>query len=279
MTATETTTPPAEIPAQAAPGTAREAVLRDQLSSLRGLLVLSMLMTESGDEQQILHLAATSVPSFARCRATGLFLADTGWCLPVTDIERREAVRAQLDLLGRGGGHVTLGAGDDGDDRWAWALPLRGLGGTAGHLIVTAESEPSEYEQFLLQALVQQTGVALANARLHAKERATAEDLRATNAVLGDTVRALRRTTDIHDRFTRIALADQGFTDVDPAGALSLSCSARPCLTPGAEVASRVRVEVPLPLVPGFVRDAVPLAVPVESRFVASVDEYAARRP
>ena len=38
MTATETTTPPAEIPAQAAPGTAREAVLRDQLSSLRGLL-------------------------------------------------------------------------------------------------------------------------------------------------------------------------------------------------------------------------------------------------
>ena len=210
MTATETTTPPAEIPAQAAPGTAREAVLRDQLSSLRGLLVLSMLMTESGDEQQILHLAATSVPSFARCRATGLFLADTGWCLPVTDIERREAVRAQLDLLGRGGGHVTLGAGDDGDDRWAWALPLRGLGGTAGHLIVTAESEPSEYEQFLLQALVQQTGVALANARLHAKERATAEDLRATNAVLGDTVRALRRTTDIHDRFTRIALADQG---------------------------------------------------------------------
>ena len=76
-----------------------------------------------------------------------------------------------------------------------------------------------------------------------------------------------------------IALADQGFTDVDPAGALSFSCSARPCLTPGAEVASRVRVEVPLPLVPGFVRDAVPLAVPVESRFVASVDEYAARRP
>ena len=75
----------------------------------------------------------------------------------------------------------------------------------------------------------------------------------------------------------RLALDDQGFR---PGGdVLTISCSATPCLEPGAEVVARVKFEVPLPLVPSFVRAAVPLAVPVEAQHVASVDEYAARRP
>jgi hypothetical protein len=76
-----------------------------------------------------------------------------------------------------------------------------------------------------------------------------------------------------------IALDDQGFQGTEPADALSLACSTSPCLEPGGEVAAYVRLDVPLPLVPAFVRGAVPLSVPVESRFVAAVDEYAARRP
>lgn len=74
-----------------------------------------------------------------------------------------------------------------------------------------------------------------------------------------------------------LALDDQGFRT--GADVLTISCSAEPCLEPGGEVAARVRFEVPLPLVPSFVRAAVPLAVPVEAQHVASVDEYAARRP
>ncbi|WP_369799760.1 pilus assembly protein [Cellulosimicrobium sp. I38E] len=75
----------------------------------------------------------------------------------------------------------------------------------------------------------------------------------------------------------RLALDDQGFR---PGGdVLTISCSATPCLEPGAEVVARVKFDVPLPLVPSFVRAAVPLAVPVEAQHVASVDEYAARRP
>lgn len=76
-----------------------------------------------------------------------------------------------------------------------------------------------------------------------------------------------------------IALDDQGFDATDPADALSVGCSTAPCLQPGGEVAAHVRLDVPLPLVPAFVRDVVPLSVPVESRYVAAVDEYAARRP
>ena len=43
-------------------------VLREQLTNLRALLVLSILMTESADEEQILNLAASSAPSLGPWR-------------------------------------------------------------------------------------------------------------------------------------------------------------------------------------------------------------------
>ena len=51
-------------------------------SNLRALLMLSMLMTESGDEGKILRLAATSMPSFGRCHLIGVYLAEGGWREP-----------------------------------------------------------------------------------------------------------------------------------------------------------------------------------------------------
>jgi hypothetical protein len=74
-----------------------------------------------------------------------------------------------------------------------------------------------------------------------------------------------------------IALVDQGFDD-DPVGALVVRCSADPCLTPGAEVAATVQVRVPLPFVPTFVRDVVPLEVPVTAERVAPVDAFRVAR-
>lgn len=74
-----------------------------------------------------------------------------------------------------------------------------------------------------------------------------------------------------------VALTDQGFED-DPVGALEVRCSADPCLTPGAEVAATVQVRVPLPFVPGFVRELVPLDVPVTAERVAPVDAYRVAR-
>nr|WP_227581140.1 pilus assembly protein [Cellulomonas xiejunii] len=74
-----------------------------------------------------------------------------------------------------------------------------------------------------------------------------------------------------------IALVDQGFVD-DPADALVVRCSADPCLTPGAEVAATVQVRVPLPFVPTFVGDVVPLEVPVTAERVAPVDTFRVAR-
>ena len=72
-----------------------------------------------------------------------------------------------------------------------------------GFLVAGADQEPAETERFLLQVLAQQAGVALANARLHVRERDQAEQLRASNL-------ALRRTMEIHDRLTQVALTGEG---------------------------------------------------------------------
>ncbi len=72
----------------------------------------------------------------------------------------------------------------------------------------------------------------------------------------------------------RIALDDQGFTDVDAASSLRLDCSTDPCLQPGSDVLVEVRFDVPLPAVPSFVRSVVPLAVPVSATHVAPVDTF-----
>ena len=71
-----------------------------------------------------------------------------------------------------------------------------------------------------------------------------------------------------------LALADQGFTDADPARALTLDCSSVPCLAPGSEVVAEVVVVVPLPFVPSFVRAVAPLEIPVSARHVAPVDRF-----
>lgn len=72
-----------------------------------------------------------------------------------------------------------------------------------------------------------------------------------------------------------VALRDQGFDD-DPADALRIACSSRPCLAPGSTVTARVEVDVDLPFVPSFVRRVVPLDVPVTAERVVALDEYRA---
>jgi Flp pilus assembly protein TadG len=70
-----------------------------------------------------------------------------------------------------------------------------------------------------------------------------------------------------------IAFEDQGFGG---EGAIEVSCSATPCLTPEARVSVRARVRVPLPLVPDFARAVVPLEVPVSSTVTVAVDRFRA---
>ncbi|MEA3185898.1 MAG: hypothetical protein QOJ74_2375 [Ilumatobacteraceae bacterium] len=182
--------------------------LRDQLSSLQALLVLSMRMTDSEDEGQILSLAAAAVPSFARCRLFGAYLANGGWRVTsdvCTETQARTEVDVQLAVLSAAGGALGVM-----QQSWGWAYPLRSVAGHFGFLAVSADAEPSAGEQFLLRVLAQQIGVALASALHHAQQRAQASDLRTANTALAHTVEALERSTAIHDRLTRVAVAGDG---------------------------------------------------------------------
>ena len=141
-----------------------------------------MLMTESTDEGQILHLATSSVGGLARCRPEGVYLTGQGWRWTAGSFRQdtgRRAVERQLAGLG------SLGAAVEVPGRsWGWAYPLRSLAGGVGFLIVSAEEAPGPAEQFLLRVMAQQAGMALANARLHAQEHATAEGLADEQAAL-----------------------------------------------------------------------------------------------
>jgi hypothetical protein len=82
--------------------------LREQLSNLQGLLVLSTLMTESRDEKQILHLASTSVPSFGCRHLEGVYLLGSGLVafedsdgIPASTASLAQMV-AQMGLLATG---------------------------------------------------------------------------------------------------------------------------------------------------------------------------------
>ncbi|WP_156996416.1 TadE family protein [Knoellia aerolata] len=70
-----------------------------------------------------------------------------------------------------------------------------------------------------------------------------------------------------------IAFADQGFAGL---GSLQVSCGASPCLTPDARVETTARVRVPLPLVPAFARDVVPLEIPLSASHLSTVDRFRA---
>jgi sugar diacid utilization regulator len=199
---------------QSAAGTCHRdelGLLRGQLTNLRALLVLSILMTESSDDEQILRLATSAAASLGGWQIAGFVIENAWWA----DGRRRAALEpglaAQLRALPETGGPVTL------DAAWSWAYPLRSIAGRFGYLVVHAAHEPAVEEQFLAQVLAQQTGVAVSNAQLHGRERDTAAQLAATNEALEETVATLRRGMAIHERLTGVAAAGEGAAGIAEA--------------------------------------------------------------
>ncbi|MGH3068329.1 MAG: PucR family transcriptional regulator [Streptosporangiaceae bacterium] len=190
-----------------AAGTYRDelGLLRGQLTNLRALLVLSILMTESADDQQILRLATSAAASLGSWQIAGFVIGDAWWAGDRRGGALDPELAGELRALPETGGPLaSLGA------PWAWAYPMRSIAGRIGSLLVHAAHEPAVEEQFLAQVLAQQTGVAVSNAQLHGRERNTAEQLAATNGALEETVATLRHGMAIHERLTRVAAAGEG---------------------------------------------------------------------
>jgi sugar diacid utilization regulator len=188
------------------------ASLRSQLTNLRALLVLSILMTESADEEQILRLATSAASSLGVWRVAGFVIGDQWWTGSHTASPVDPELAGQLRGLPETGGPVTVP-----DAVWAWAYPLRSIGGRLGYLVVRAARVPAAEEQFLVQVLAQQTGVAVSNAKLHGRERDTAQQLARTNETLKETVATLRRGMQIHERLTAVAAGGEGAAGIAEA--------------------------------------------------------------
>jgi sugar diacid utilization regulator len=191
---------------------ADEPSLRAQLSTFSPLLALATVLTTTADVDEILRIATTAVRSFGPLRTEAVYLDGGWWPVSGASATLPTDLREQLDALGRNGGAVHLPG-----VRWAWGLPLDSVQGVAGYMVVGSDIDPEVHHRFLIGMLVQQAAAALANARLHERERATAARLTTANAALQrstvtaeQSAEAARTSLAVHERFTRVATAGEG---------------------------------------------------------------------
>ncbi len=82
----------------------REGPAREQLSALRSMLVLAMLLTQQDSQDSILHYVANAVESLGSCTTQGIFL-DGLW--QEVRLPGRKATSLPT-VLAAEGGPVTL---------------------------------------------------------------------------------------------------------------------------------------------------------------------------
>jgi sugar diacid utilization regulator len=163
--------------------------------------MLSNLLTRQDDQARILQLVAGAVESLGPGRTKGIFL-DGEWQDSIGPCREDGSVPGPLVGLPVAGPDRAGDLSLDGVP-WSCAYALPGPYGPSGYLVVGSGSQPAADEQFLLEVLGQQAGAALANARLHRREREQAGALQEANL-------ALRKSMQIHDRLTQVAFGRAG---------------------------------------------------------------------
>jgi sugar diacid utilization regulator/uncharacterized protein YggU (UPF0235/DUF167 family) len=176
---------------------------REQLSALRSLLVLFILLTQQDSATSILHFVANAVGSLSQCTTQGIFL-DGQWrdIWPPGEQHRLASRPAIVSANFRADATESMQI-EVAEVPWSWAYSLSSAHGPSGYLVVGAEEPPDEGQRFLLQLLAQQAGVALSNVRLLTREREQAAELRAANL-------ALARSIEVHQTLTQVALRGEG---------------------------------------------------------------------
>ncbi|MCU1656938.1 MAG: transcriptional regulator [Pseudonocardiales bacterium] len=149
---------------------------RAQLSKLYSLFALSMLMFAAHEDDAILKLAATAIPSLGPFLVIGGYLVDGRMLRPVQGGGLDATV--QTTLLGADTAEIDLSVPGS---RWTRAFRLQDRGGTRGFLLVGSPVEPAIYETFLVKVLVQETAASIGNAALYREATEATERLRRLN--------------------------------------------------------------------------------------------------
>lgn len=169
-------------------------------------------MFERPSTRETLRLAEASARGIAGCTVPAVFVAPQGHLVRYSGKEDR-----RLDLLveARAGVSGVLTPADD--DAWRYALFFRGTGKVKGAFVLQATAEPSSAEMFLLLALAEPTGAALAAAELIARERRQARELRrlgkaqvAFNRTMAATIVQLNAQQQIRDAIVSAAGSGKG---------------------------------------------------------------------
>ena len=173
------------------------------------VFVLSTMMFAARDAEEILRLCASAVRALVPLQAEAAFALDGGDPRAV-DIGARTAPPGS----GRVPDLPAAGALDLDRGTWAACLPLMGLAGCQGYLVVTAPTAPPQPVRFLLDVLARYAAAALENAAAQraAAECATAmsrlrQEQETVHAGLERSVRDLERTTRMYALLTRAAQA------------------------------------------------------------------------
>ncbi|MEV5481464.1 MULTISPECIES: PucR family transcriptional regulator [Streptomyces] len=174
---------------------------REHLANLYSLFVLSMIMNDAPDESDVLTRALTAVGTLGPCRAEAAYLTlDNGPTRAPADWPHATPhLDAQVRRLDGRGGPVTVR-----DREWGWSLALRGTADAIGHLVVSAPSQPTDDEYFLLRVLAQQTAAALTQAMARRTER--------------DREQQLEHQRSVHEMLSDASAKDDGVQGI--AGAL-----------------------------------------------------------
>jgi sugar diacid utilization regulator len=172
-----------------------------QLSNVYALLIISSLMFDGRGPNDILELAADAVSSLSRCTTDATYRIIAGSLADSRDPGRplENALDTAVGEDFRVDREIVLV-----DGIWRYALTLCALRGTTGVLVVRAATTPLPDELFLLKALAQQTGAAMASAALIERERDQQQRLVHLIEERDETIEHLARVVSDLERHERI---------------------------------------------------------------------------
>jgi sugar diacid utilization regulator len=183
-------------------------------SGLYDLFRVGSKMFEHPTTRRTLRLASASAKAIAGCVVPAVYVAAGDGLVRYSGKTNR-----RLDLL------VEACAGKSGvledGDVWRYALFFRGTGKVKGAFVLQAEAEPPTEVLFLLHALAEPTGAALATAELIDRERRQARELRrlgeaqaGSNRTMAATIVRLNAHENIRDSIVVAAGTGSGESQI-----------------------------------------------------------------
>lgn len=181
--------------------------LRRQAAVAGALVRFSESLFRLQDEEAIFALTAQHAVGIAGAVARGFLLRGddmVGWP-PHAPQNGDDSLIAQLKELRGKPGALRVA-----DRSWAVAMPLIGLGGVLGYLVVTAPLPPPDDERVALGAVAMLAGAALAAAVAHRRAGEDAVRLQEQQARLDGFAAAVDRYTQVFETLARTVSSDGG---------------------------------------------------------------------